>query len=229
MFKEVLKNTNKLYKEKFKTAFSTLFLWILTYAFIGQIWEHALTNGENASALSGFLSVVFHFIFSAFLLLASLNILLGNSPYKSINLKVLFFYLFISMYILLAGGLGLMLFIIPGVFVFTTSFLFIIFILDKGQGPIESIESSIDLIKDSFLKLTLLLILIYGITTAITGIVFWGVEHTGKMYNFASMAANIAAYIIEFYLSAFTVSLYFYYTQHNKALNANGQPQAAAY
>ncbi len=99
------------------------------------------------------------------LILNSLITLVGLKYYlkqKSIAVELtkskVFTYCFATLYISVASSLGYLFFVVPGILILCISFLYPIFIIKDGQGPIQAIGSSIELVKGHF-KLILLVYL----------------------------------------------------------------------
>ena len=74
----------------------------------------------------------------------------------------LFVIWFTTVYIGIAMMLGLMLFVVPGIVVFTVSMFYAIYIVRFEQGPIESVASSTDIAKNSWFRLFLLAAILFA-------------------------------------------------------------------
>lgn len=85
--------------------------------------------------------------------------------------KKIVYFLISVLYIGIAFGIGLMFFVVPGIIVLVATFLVPVFILKDSQGPIESVASSVALIKDELLAVTLFLGAFF---LAIYGTLFFG-------------------------------------------------------
>lgn len=71
--------------------------------------------------------------------------------------KKTFFYIIAMLYIGIAVGLGFLFFVIPGIIIMVVTFLAPVFILKDSNGPIEAVASSVSLIKEELLAVTLFL------------------------------------------------------------------------
>jgi len=226
MIKDVIKQTNTLYKENFYKLLSNLIFAVFVYSLIYQMWDHYTTVVEDHGLAISLIANIFLAVMEAIITLTATNILLKNSPFQSINSKVVFIYLFTFAYISIAVLFGLLVLIIPGLFVLSSSMVVQIYILNNGCNPLQAIDNSIELLRGNLIKITISMFCVYVPVGFFILVLAYISEMSGGLYNIFSFISEILIQITTtFYLAAFTVAVYNYCSQHNQALKA--QPSAA--
>lgn len=165
--------------EIYKTRFHELIKWVLPILVAQDLFTKyyvKLTNDFSPNWFFSGLEFVVSQTLSAIAIFIGITICLSKASEKFDWSKVgggrLFVIWFSTLYISLAAMLGMLLFIIPGVLILAVSFFYAIYIVEFNQGPIEALVSSVEVAKESWFRLTVMV----AIITAVWGAIVWGIE-----------------------------------------------------
>jgi len=124
-----------------------------------------------------FSSVVFimDITIDAAMILLAISIFLSEKPMAVTDFqwsaKRLFTIWFSTLYIGVSISLGLLFFIIPGLIILGVSLFYSIYIIKYDQGPIEAVASSVDVVKTSIIRVTVMIIALSATWVALAWLV----------------------------------------------------------
>jgi len=203
--KKAAKDGLEIYKEKIRE----LIKWVLPILVAQDLLTRyyvELTSDFSPSWFFSTIELVASQTLSAAAIFIGISICLSDAAVKFDWSKViggrLFVMWFATVYLTLAVTLGMAFFIIPGILILVVSFFYAIYIVEFNQGPIEALTSSIDVAKESWLRLTIMVAIMSAIWVGITwgiesliiplvdfiplsGVVVWGFLSVLYMYNYA--------------------------------------------
>lgn len=211
MIKDLFIQTHKLYLENLNALISNLFLYVFVFALASGIWNH-YASVADPGLLMIITCAIAETVLTAVIALIALNTFLKREPFENINCRTLFIYIFTGLYIGLAFLLGALLFIIPGLLVFSSSLFYEIYILKNGNNPLQAIENSIELTKGNLARLTVAFSIFYAlvfIPVILIGLIDLWLEN-----DIATFIIDIVTNLtLVLYFPAFVVTSYNYLTQ----------------
>ncbi len=198
-----------------KANYIQLILRVLPVIFIvsvfGYYWEVALNN-VLAEPLHLAIGFIVDIILETLIIYISITLFLNSINKEEISLfpsiSTAFVLWFSSCYVGIASIIGFMLLFIPGLIIISVSVYYPIFVIKYNQGPIESVASSVDIVKQNFFFTISLLSLF---------LIFWigsgmGITYIVSKYEIESSAVligiDISMLIIYILFYAITVSMF---------------------
>lgn len=207
MINDVLDNTISLFKANVKQAYVSLLFLIILYSFTLQLWVHYFTT-QGVGFLSASSALVILAVLESILFLAALNIFAGKQAFESISCKSLFYFLFASGWVGAAALMGLVVLVIPGVFVIVTAILYAVLILLEDDGPLDAITNSLEMIRGHLVQVGFLMAVVFAAAGGVWLLLYGLAFLTGSLFNYAAFLASIASFTVWFFIAAFMISLY---------------------
>lgn len=216
--KEILQKIIDDFKSEIKGLLIATGPFILVATSI-MYFSHLLLNDLNSYLIS--FSILFvSFVLDAFITLVGLKYFLNKQSVSiSITKSNLFTYCFSTAYISIAASIGYLFFIIPGIFISCISFFYPIFIIKDNQGPIQAIESSIDIIRNNLKQMLLLYFIITLVLVAIEYI-------TSHVFNFIPLPfqtnlifIDLISHVMTLIYIPFMLVVYNLYTENSSTSN----------
>jgi len=135
----LIRKSLSVYFEHIGPLAKVLWPYILIYSLVSVGTVYLEITSIPITVLISFAEM----IVGGFFVFAAINIIAGDQPLTGVSGTTLLSYIVATFYVFVAAALGMFLFIIPGLFILASTFLYPLLILKHREGPIEAISNSV--------------------------------------------------------------------------------------